>query len=153
MAIGLRRPNDARARPSSLLKRGQEYDQVFNRNYPIELYLNCALLMKRVDQMVASDAAGLDRKDQTNVRFYVATDTACTAAGKTDPTPQDIAAIPASAIPDSAISEALGRVLRLYQSLGPTDQTAKGTELVDALTAELAGRLAGNSATHVSSNG
>jgi hypothetical protein len=40
MAIALQRPNDARAHPSSLLKRNEDYEKVFNRSYPIALYLN-----------------------------------------------------------------------------------------------------------------
>jgi hypothetical protein len=88
MAMALQRPNDARARPSSLLKKDEEYERVFNRTYPIGVYLTCALLMKRVDRLVRAEATGLDGKDQANLRFYVAMDAACTAAGKPAPSPQ-----------------------------------------------------------------
>jgi hypothetical protein len=107
--------------------------------------------MKRVDRIVGSDAAGLDSKDQTNVRFYVAMDVACTATGKACPTPQDVAAISASGISDAAIFEALDRVLRIYRNIGPTDQTAKGTALVENLKADLTARL-GKSAKDVDNN-
>ena len=141
MAMALQRPNDARARPSSLLKKNEEYEQVFNRDYPIALYLTCALLMKRVDQIVRSDTAGLDSKDQTNLRFYVAMDAACTAAGKATPTPLEIATLTVAAIDDDAINAAKDRVLQTYRDLGPTDQAAKGPELIERLKANLAVRF------------
>ncbi|MCC6367514.1 MAG: AIPR family protein [Bryobacterales bacterium] len=141
MAIALQRPNDARARPSSLLKRDTEYEQVFSRDYPIAVYLNCALLMKRVDNVVRSDAAGLDTKDQTNIGFYVAMDATCTALAKANPTPQDVGGLSAATITDDAIVAAMNRVLGLYRALGATDQTAKGPELVTRVKAELVARL------------
>ena len=143
MAIALQRPNDARARPSSLLKRDEDYERVFSRTYPIALYLNCATLMKRVDQIVRSDAAGLDRKDQTNLRFYVAMDLAATACGIAVPTAQGIGALSTAAVSDDEIRCAQARVLELYKGLGATDQTAKGTDLVDRMRIELNSRLGG----------
>jgi len=127
MAMALRRSNDAFARPSSLLERNEEYDQVFSRDYPIALYLTCAMIMKRVDQIVRADAARLDSKDQTNLRFYVAMDVACTAAAKAAPTPADVAGIAIAGITDADIIVAKDCVLAMYRSLGQSDQTAKGT--------------------------
>ena len=89
MSLALLRPNDARARPSSLLKRSEDYDKVFNRDYPIGLYLSCAAIMKRVDHFISSESAQLDRKDQTNFRLYVAMEVACTAVGKAAPTSEE----------------------------------------------------------------
>jgi hypothetical protein len=141
MAIALQRPNDARARPSSLLKRDEEYEQVFSRDYPIAVYLNCALVMKRVDQIVRSESAGLESKDQTNLRFYVAMDVACTAIGRASPTPLEIATLAVSGITNDAISAAKVRVLQMYQDLGATDQTAKGPDLIARLNASLVARF------------
>jgi hypothetical protein len=62
-------------------------ETVFNRNYPIPLYLVCANLMKLIDREVRTDKHALDRKDQTNVRFYAAMHLASLATGKTVPTP------------------------------------------------------------------
>ena len=61
-----------RERDRRLLKRDADYETVFNRNYPIPLYLMCASLMKLIDidREVHADKHALDRKDQTDVRFY-----------------------------------------------------------------------------------
>ena len=141
MAMALQRPNDARARPSSLLKKDEEYERVFNRTYPIGVYLTCALLMKRVDRLVRAEATGLDGKDQANLRFYVAMDAACTAAGKPAPSPQEIAGLAVGEISDDAITAAKNRVLKMYNDLGATDQTAKGPALAARLKSDLSARF------------
>ena len=54
MAIVLRQPDQARARPSSLLKRDEDYERVFSSSYPIELYYVCAEAMRRVEAHLKS---------------------------------------------------------------------------------------------------
>lgn len=141
MAIALRRPNDARARPSSLLKRDADYDTVFNRTYPVPLYLACANLMKLVDKEVRADTHALDRKDQTNIRFYAAMYAACVVTGKDSPTVADISTIGSSIVTDQVLGEAVQRVRTAYVSLGGSDQVAKGTDLLAQLKVELAERF------------
>jgi hypothetical protein len=97
--------------------------------------------MKRVDDIVRSDAAGLDAKDQTNVRFYVAMDVACTSAGKVELRAQDIAGLTLAVVTDDMIRQAQQRVVDMYQALGPTDQTAKGADLIGNLKTDLLTRF------------
>lgn len=147
MAIALQRPNDARARPSSLLKRDTDYDTVFNRAYPIPLYLACVNLMKLVDREMRAEKYNLDRKDQTNIRFYAATYLACLATRKAMPSPAEIAATSFSAITEDILGEALADVSRIYIDLGSTDQVAKGTELLALLKAKINVRFPAGVAT------
>ncbi|MBI5844895.1 MAG: AIPR family protein [Deltaproteobacteria bacterium] len=49
MAVLLKQPDMARARPSSLIKRDEEYFKLFNPTYPIEIYRTCTELMKKTD--------------------------------------------------------------------------------------------------------
>ena len=99
------------------------------------------MVTKRVDRVISSDAVGLDRKDQTNLRFYVAMEGACTAAGKATPTPHEIAALPMTSVTESTIVLAKERVLHEYEELGSTDQVAKGTELIERLKTNLMTRF------------
>ena len=133
MAIVLQRPNDARARPSSLLKRDTDYETVFNRNYPIAVYLVCASLMKLVDNQVRAETHGLDRKDQTNMRFYIAMYVACLATQKAAPMPADIASISISTITAALLEDALTHVYGSYKELGRSDQVSKGIDLLELL--------------------
>jgi hypothetical protein len=46
MAIMLQVPDTARARPSSLLKKDEDYEKVFNETYPIQLFRACIELTR-----------------------------------------------------------------------------------------------------------
>jgi len=133
MAIVLQRPNDARARPSSLLKRDEDYETVFNRKYPIGLYLACPMVMKLVDSLLRSEAYHFDQKDQTNLRFYLAMYLVSLALQTSSPTPEEVASLTLTMISDETIVEALDSVCGSYAELGGSDQSAKGTELVEEL--------------------
>jgi len=126
-----------RERDRRLLKRDADYETVFNRNYPIPLYLVCANLMKLIDREVHADKHALDRKDQTNVRFYAAMYLASLATGKPVPTRDEIAAISLSSITDAMLTESVKRVYELYKNLGASDQVAKGVDLLEQLKSEL----------------
>ncbi len=136
MAIALQRPNDARARPSSLLKRDADYETVFNSKYPIALYLSCAKLMKAVDKAIDRFRFS-DPKHQTNLRFYTAMYLGCLLTNSASPSPEEIASVNTAGATDEIIHEALQQVTTTYKELGASDQVAKGVELLAMLKAEL----------------
>ena len=47
MAVLLGRPNDARARPSTLLKRQEDYERVFSEDYPLDVYHRIIAVQKK----------------------------------------------------------------------------------------------------------
>ncbi|MDG7000067.1 MAG: AIPR family protein [Nitrososphaerota archaeon] len=141
MATALQRPNDARARPSSLLKRDTDYDTVFTSKYPVSLYLVCAKLMKLVDRAVREDKYDLGRKDQANLRFYVATYLASLLTSKAAPRPEEVAQISPSAVTEAMLDEAVETSRKEYDALGASDQAAKGTALITALKGALRARF------------
>jgi hypothetical protein len=52
MAMGLSRPDNSRARPSSLLKRDEDYKIIFSSSVPLPIYLWLAKSQKVVDASV-----------------------------------------------------------------------------------------------------
>lgn len=134
MTVLLGRPDDARARPSSLIKDDSIYRQLFSEELPIGLYLTCARLIKRVDATLR--ATDMSSRDKNNLRFYVAMMTVWRALGGTAPTAQQLAVLDISALDQSVVDEALRCVNRHYSELGATDQVAKGQELKKALLQE-----------------
>lgn len=68
MAIGLSRPDSARARPSTLLNNDTDYASVFNPELPLPIFLWIAQVQRRVDSMLTAD---VDTYTRTNTRFYV----------------------------------------------------------------------------------
>jgi hypothetical protein len=69
MSISMQRPDDARARPSSLLKRDDDYAKIFNPEHPIELYLVAGKLVKAVQSYLRA-REDLQPKDKNNLLFY-----------------------------------------------------------------------------------
>lgn len=63
MAIMLRDPYSARAKPSSLIKKDADYKRVFSEETPLDAYLFCAQTMKKLDQFIR---AGSDLYDEAS---------------------------------------------------------------------------------------
>ncbi|MCG0238798.1 MAG: AIPR family protein, partial [Firmicutes bacterium] len=137
MAIVLQEPNNSRARPSSLLKDQQEYERVFNRDYPIKLYYVCARIMKAIDSFLRTNLPEDIVKNRNNVRFHLAMFATALRAGKPRPTPQEIAALPPEEFTPEFLSSCLTTVWEeLKKQLRGTttpDHVAKSREFVEAL--------------------
>lgn len=73
MAIGLSRPDDARARPSTLLNNEADYAAVFNQKFSLDIYLWIAGVQRRVDSLLLADAIGADASVRTDTKFHIST--------------------------------------------------------------------------------
>ncbi|MBO9046057.1 AIPR family protein [Curtobacterium flaccumfaciens pv. flaccumfaciens] len=72
IAIALGRPDDARARPQSVLGDKRLYPKIFGADVDRKTYLTAVRLMSQVDSFLSSDDAKGVFDDFTNARFYVA---------------------------------------------------------------------------------
>lgn len=72
IAIALGRPDDARARPQSVLNDDKLYATIFGEEVDRKSYLAAVTLMSQVDAFLRSDEATAVFDDFTNSRFYVA---------------------------------------------------------------------------------
>lgn len=135
MAIALAQPEQARARPSSLLKDDKNYGLIYSPDYPIGLYLVCASIMKKTEVFLRSDAAGLDGRDRNNLRFYVAMHSAYVLAGGWRPSPLAISTLDTDKIDEPLQQRSLKTVKAHYDALGANDRAAKGPEFIQRLQA------------------
>ncbi len=71
MAMGLSRPDNSRARPSSLLKRDDDYKKIFSADVPLGIYLWAAQAQKSVDAFLLSELAAATAQERTNLRFHL----------------------------------------------------------------------------------
>lgn len=133
MSISMQRPDSARARPSSLLKRDEDYAKIFSSDHPIELYLVAAKLVKAV-QSYLRGRDDIQPKDKNNVLFYVAMYVASRLTGRAHPTVEQLAKIKPEKIGAAAIEESVKIVLEEYVALGASDVVAKGPGLLTKLT-------------------
>ncbi|WP_298884946.1 AIPR family protein [uncultured Bradyrhizobium sp.] len=128
MSISMQRPDNARARPSSLLKRDEDYAKIFSSEYPIELYYIAAKLIKAI-QSYLRGRDDLQPKDKNNILFYVAMYVASRLAGKAKPSVDELARIHPERIDQVGIEESVKIVYDEYAALGASDAVAKGSNL------------------------
>lgn len=134
MAIALKEPDIARARPSSLLKKQDDYEKVFTKNYPIKLYLNCVLLMRKVTTYIKLRGENL-LEERSNLKFHIAMYVAIHRMGKIDYTPKEIAEIDISSIDEQSLEKCFLRVVEIFQNhraktKRTADVSAKSKDLV-----------------------
>lgn len=67
-AIGLSRPDDARARPTTLLNNPSDYKQIFDPKIDLAIFLWLATTQRLIDSMLIQQA---ERYIRTNLRFHV----------------------------------------------------------------------------------
>jgi AIPR protein len=128
MSLLLGRPDDARARPSSLIKDNTTYKQLFSENIPISVYTLSGILIKRVESALR-DRPDLTSRDRNNIRFYVAVLVIWGSLENPTPKVADIAAVREEQITIEFIDKCIDLVNADYQKLGATDQVSKGQEL------------------------
>ncbi|KUM39124.1 AIPR family protein [Arthrobacter sp. EpRS71] len=81
MAAGLNRPDDARARPGSVIKKDDVYRSIFDPGVPLEVYLWVVESQAAVDRELASKIQ--DRATRNNLRFHTLTALTILMAGRT----------------------------------------------------------------------
>jgi hypothetical protein len=136
MSIVLQRPDDARARPSSLIKKDEDYNRIFSSKLPIQIYLIAATIVKTA-QASLRGREDLAPKDRNNLLFYVAMHASAALAGTSAPSSQQLAEIAPESITDAVMNESISIVEPIYRRLGANDQTAKGTQFLVTLKAKL----------------
>jgi hypothetical protein len=72
MAILLREPDNARARPTSLIKRQSDYERVFSESTTLDVYFKCAKIMKRLDSFLRGDFPVYSEQEKNNLKFHIA---------------------------------------------------------------------------------
>lgn len=73
MAIVLIEPDVARARPSSIIKKDNDYKRVFKSSFKMDMYLFCAKMMKQVDLFISNTIANQGKKKDDKQWFHTST--------------------------------------------------------------------------------
>lgn len=128
MSIVLGEPDNARARPSSLLKRPDDYERIFNDEYPIHVYYVSIYILKRVESYL-KNIFPVDRRNRNNILFYVCREAAKRVTGQKHPDIRDISRINIDDITDDILKDESLRVMKIYKKLGGNDQIAKSPQI------------------------
>lgn len=134
MAIALAQPDQARARPSSLLKDDAAYRRIYDPSYPIELYFVVASAMKRVGAFLKA-LEDLPVRERNNLQFYLAMHAIYSIAGVWRPSPIELSRLDPTALTDPTLTASLEVVKRHYAAQGANDKAAKGPNVLAAIQA------------------
>ena len=136
-AIVLRRPDDARARPTTVVNK--HYKKLFSEAFPLELYGKCASILKRVEAFL--DGLELTKGAALNLLFYVSMYATCATLKSARPNRRGIAGIDLGNITDVVLKSSYEAVNGLYQARGGDDKAAKGTELLGDVLGAIDGKF------------
>jgi hypothetical protein len=137
IAILLRQPDSARARPQSLLVKSATYEEIFSRDYNKDLYI-VAVFIDRQVQTALSEDDDLDKDQRRNIRYYV---DLCIAAGLSEsatPTAAQLAKLVQVAVkpvPAKMMKDASAAMLEIYEKIGDMGQEIfQGDKAAKSLT-------------------
>lgn len=125
MSTILLQPDQARARPSTLLSEDKKYNQLFKKNGNLEAYLKAAQLGKKVNSRLTKVRPGLSRAQISDIRFYVVMGAAILLCQKVDISFGDLANMRVDSLTDEDIGIAIDESLVVYERLGGTSRVAK----------------------------
>lgn len=140
------KPDYARARPSTLIKKNSDYISIFNESMPINLYYNLIYIQKEVDNYIRNQYEPKLTKTQTgDIRFHVTMYLTAKLTNKLEPDSQEIADINLSLLTIDQMKEAVECTFIIYDTMGGNNAVAKGREFVEELLEQLKESLNFNS--------
>ncbi len=138
MAIVLQRPNDSRARPSTLLSKDVDYLQIFSPTIPMEAYLTCTKLYKSSEKFLKSQGESISDIGITNIRFFYMLVVVCLHKNKSIITTNDLTTDAFKTLSDETKLTALNMVSSCFQDAKTTtsdsfDKIAKSKDFVSTI--------------------
>ena len=138
ISIVLRRPNDARARPSTLIREEEDYSLIFNTTYPILLYLKCIQIMKRAEEYLRTKFPGIISTEINNHKFHLAMFASLLLSNNPQASAEEIVTIRIEDMTPDFLDRCFETISTLYDSLGKGNYLAsKDRGLVDQLNDRL----------------
>lgn len=147
ISILLQEPNQARARPSSLISKDDAYEKIFSSTYNIILYLKCISIVLAIESFQAKNDSSLSLGDRVNIKFYIALvlplliDPSVRNSQTGKVSHEKLSELDLTKINDSLLLEAESIARSAYANCGGNDGAAKGNEMKEKTLACLAGKL------------
>lgn len=135
IAIALRRPADARARPMSVLATDEGYKSVFDVDAKRDLFLFCVLLDRHVETYLVA-REDIPRDTRNDIQFYVGTLMASYLTEEAKPSKDALTSKVDSVkqqIPQKILNTCTEHVLSIYKRSGGDATAAKGTSMTAAV--------------------
>lgn len=129
MSTILMSPDQARARPSTLLADDNKYKKLFNPKANIEAFYRVARLGKTIVLRLSKVKPGYTRAQVTDLRFYVLMGVAQRISRKFELSFNDLASMDVELATDELIGEVADMVMEVYERFGGNSNVAKAAYL------------------------
>ena len=129
ITIFLKKPDHARARPSTLLNDEKTYNELYEKNNDLEVFYRVALLGKKIQRNVRS-GSNYSSAEKSDILYYVLYAVIADVLGKKNITPADIKNLDIDSITDTLIEDIRNRVYEIYKQHGGNGRVAKSAEFI-----------------------
>lgn len=129
ITIFLKKPDYARARPSTLLNDEKTYNELYEKNNDLEVFYRVAVLGKRIQKCVKSVSA-YTPAEKSDILFYVLYAVVAHILNKQDIKPFDIKNLDMNLITDEIIINIRDSVYDIYKQHGGNGRVAKSAEFI-----------------------
>lgn len=126
IAIGLERPHDARARPTTIMKDDAEYQAIFSDNTDLRIYEVCAGLYFAVDAYFRKERANINSEYRNNLRYHLMMQLAWKLNGSRPIHLAALRGLKVANLTDTDIKTVLDHTIALFDKAGAQDKVAKG---------------------------
>lgn len=129
ITIFLKKPDYARARPSTLLNDEKTYNELYEKNNDLEVFYRVALLGKKIQKNVRS-GSDYSSAEKSDILYYVLYAVIADVLGKKNITPTDIKNLDMDSVTDTLIEDIRNRVYEIYKQHGGNGRVAKSAEFI-----------------------
>lgn len=130
ITLFLKKPDYARARPSTLLTDDQTYKILYEDNQDLEVFYKCALLGKRIQANVKKTVE-YSSAEKSDILFYLLYGVVANKLHKNSIEVQDIKNFDIDSITDQEIDEIRNEIYSVYKENGGNGRVAKSSEFVN----------------------
>ena len=132
ISLILRKPDFARARPSTLLTDDQTYAFLYEENQNLEAYYKAALLGKKIHKNL-SLTQEMTPAERSDVFFYLLYAVAAKVINKKEITFADLGNMDFAQVTDDIINEIKELVYKKYKELGGNGRVAKSSSFINEI--------------------
>ncbi len=132
ISVVLRKPDYARARPSTLLTDDDTYNTLYNENNDLSAYYKCAYIGKKVQKQLkmTPDLTSAERND---LLFYVIYAVFAKTIEKKEMKFSDIVSLDINTINEEIIVQLIGDIYKKYKEEGGNGRVAKSKDFIQKI--------------------
>ena len=129
ITIFLKKPDYARARPSTLLNDEKTYNELYEKNNDLEVFYRVAVLSKKIQKNVRS-VSDYSPAEKSDILYYVLYAVIADVLNKKNITPSDIKDLDMDSVTDAIIENIRNKVYEIYKQHGGNGRVAKSAEFI-----------------------